>query len=133
MVTLAKLCLVMTVVLGLAFASPRPTGSRNQDTGDKVSAGAQGVQDPDTDTDLDDRAPKLKCPEKDFNIIGHDIKMHPDVKTWSDCDHMCIMLEKTCEYWTWDEKGEKCFLKSDYTGGIDYDRMFSGKRGCHST
>ena len=39
MVTLAKLCLVMTVVLGLAFAEPRPVWSRTereQDTGDEV-------------------------------------------------------------------------------------------------
>ena len=35
MVTLAKLCLVMTVVLGLAFAEPRPSWSRSLDTGDK--------------------------------------------------------------------------------------------------
>jgi len=38
MVTLAKLCLVMTVVLGLAFAEPRPVWrrtEREQDTGDE--------------------------------------------------------------------------------------------------
>jgi len=137
MVTLAKLCLV----LGLAFASPRPTWSRNQDTGDKVFKVGVSVRIPNalsSSGDLENegekpglspRMPELSCPEKDYNLSGHDIKMEAGVESSSDCGKMCLMLD-TCEYWTWDGAGQKCFLKSDYTGGTNYDRMFSGKRGC---
>jgi len=119
MVTLAKLCLVMTVVLGLAFASPRPTLSRNQDTGDKNEGEKPGLP-----------SPELRCPEKDFNLTGHDIDMEAGIKSWSDCGSLCMLKAKTCEYWTWDEAGQKCYLKSDYTAGTNDDGMFSGKRGC---
>jgi len=142
MVTLAKLCLVMTVVLGLAFASPHPTWSRNQDTGDKVFKVGVSVRIPNalsSSGDLENegdkpglpsRPPKLRCPEKDFNLSGHDIDMEADIKSWSDCGSMCMLKAKTCEYWTWDEAGQKCYLKSDYTAGTNDDGMFSGKRGC---
>jgi len=145
MVTLAKLCLVMTVVLGLAFASPHPTWSRNQDTGDKVFKVGVSVRIPNalsSSGDLENEgekpglpsrsasgAPTLKCPEEDWNLSGADIEMEGDIESWSDCGRMCI-VKKTCKYWTWDEVGQKCYLKSGFTAGTNYDRMISGKRGC---
>jgi len=152
MVTLAKLCLVMTVVLGLAFASPHPTWSRNQDTGDKVFKVGVSVRIPNALSSSGDlqnegekpgfspRIPELSCPEKDYILyIDGDIKVEAGIESWSDCGKMCIMLYQdlnntnvvnTCEYWTWDQAGQKCFLKSDYTGGFIMDGHYSGKRGC---
>jgi len=145
MVTLAKLCLV----LGLAFASPRPTWSRNQDTGDKVFKVGVSVRIPNalsSSGDLENegekpgfspRIPELSCPQKDYRLFGNDIKTEEGIESWSDCGKMCLMLADTCEYWTWDNlktmnnpNGQKCILLSNYTGGSEYNRAFSGKRGC---
>jgi len=128
----------MTVVLGLAFASPRPTWSRNQDTGDKVFKVGVSVRIP---GDLENEgeqpglssrsgAPPLRCPEEDYNLKGFDTEMLGGIKTWNACGEMCTIKKETCEFWTWDEVGRKCYLKSGYTAGYDSDRMFSGKRGC---
>jgi len=146
MVTLAKLCLV----LGLAFASPRPTWSRNQDTGDKVFKVGVSVRIPNalsSSGDLENEGekpgfspsvPELSCPEKDYIVFGHVIKTEEGIESWNECGKLCLMLADTCEYWTWEQADpQRCYLKSDYNGGTYYDpgplgifREFSGKRGC---
>jgi len=156
MVTLAKICLVMTVVLGLAFAEPRPSYSKEDksdevvqvnvvvqekkgyrkfrtystaaDTGDLENEGEMGGKQSRSAVGL----PPLRCPEKDYELSSSDWDKFEDIASWSDCGKLCKIMAKTrgCEYWTWDKEDQKCYLTDNYSGGQEFARMVSGKRGC---
>lgn len=72
-----------------------------------------------------------RCVRYGVDYYGYPVDHKDNIYHWADCAKLCN-AHRSCSYWTWSLKYNKCFLKSSDKGGRRDTETISGAYDCLS-